>query len=291
MLRLSIGNFVKRMFVKSDATPSAPAFRAVTKAALRSDSGNVRDHNEDAILFKDSSLSHLSLSRGALAIIADGMGGHTTGELASSLACQVISERYFAESGHPIVALRKAIQAANDAIHQAARMNPQHEGMGTTCTCLAVVGSEAVFAWVGDTRLYLQRAGELYRLTEDHTLVGQLVRDGLLEPAEAAVHPDRSVLSRALGTQPTVEVSTCTEPTPVRIGDRFIICSDGLHDLVSDADILNISKDFDLEITCETLVSRAKALGGFDNISVVVLDISSQFPSEKPRETREAVVL
>jgi protein phosphatase len=277
--------FGKRLFNPS----TAPEFDL--RFASQTDIGKARDHNEDAVLFEIPASPRVLTRRGAIAILADGMGGHAAGEIASQLACSTIRTRYYAGRGCIEDGLRSAIEDANGVIFQAAQKNAVQRGMGTTCVALVIVGASAHYAWVGDSRLYLIRNGSIYRLSEDHTIINQLVKDGLLDSSEAASHPDRNVLSRALGTHQTVEISSSTQSLEVRPGDRFLLCSDGLHDLVPDEDLLRTSQPLDGKRAAQSLVALANDRGGLDNISVIIVEAAERHavPLEpaNPRETRE----
>ena len=252
----------------------------VLVAATESDKGRVRDHNEDSVVYQDPPSPIVRRRRGVLAVLADGMGGHAAGEIASRLACETVSTEYFKASGAVDDALHQAIKDANRRIYRAARKNAAEQGMGTTCVALAIARREAHYAWVGDSRLYLIRGACVYRLTEDHTTVNELVRDGLLAGSEAASHPDKGVLSRALGTREHIEVATAPQPMPVRAEDRFVLCSDGLHDVLSDEDILSLCSNVDETTAARSMVALANEKGAPDNVSVVVVSVAAPNKSE-----------
>jgi protein phosphatase len=165
--------------------------------------------------------------------------------------------------------------------------------MGTTCTALVLRGDEAFSAHVGDSRLYLLRDGVLQALSEDHWLVNEMVQQGLISKEEARHHEDRNVITRALGLHPTVEVATWAAPRSVRPHDRFLLCSDGLYDLVNDEEILETMEEQQPHIAAEQLVTLAKARGGHDNITVAVLWLKplSPVPSFSESDTREVEIL
>jgi protein phosphatase len=228
--------------------------------------------------------------RGVLAVVADGMGGHAAGEIASGLAVETVRTRYYEAPGTPTEALRSALADANRVIYEHARANENESGMGTTCVALVVCGSLAAVASVGDSRLYLVRAGGIYRMTVDDSTVGDLVRRGVLTNAEARHHADRNVLSRALGTHGDVPINTWEEPFPVRQDDTFVLCSDGLTDLVADEEILEGTTHPNGEI-CQHLIDLAKRRGGNDNITVAVLRLEPQGARDREiPSTREAPV-
>lgn len=244
---------------------------AIGRTAGVTDTGRKRRQNEDAFVCEPP-----------LFAIADGMGGAQAGEVASRLAAAAIEEGAAATVGEEGVAT--VVRAANTRIFERAVHDPAVAGMGTTAT-VAVVDEQAgtvTLAHVGDSRAYLYRSGALEQLTTDHSLVGELVRSGRLTEAEAAVHPHRSVITRALGTDADVEVDTLT--VGVAVGDLVLLCSDGLSAMVRDEEIGRV-----LESTgaapreaAEALVAAANAAGGEDNVTVVLFELVTEAlpPSE-----------
>ncbi|MFS8584181.1 MAG: Stp1/IreP family PP2C-type Ser/Thr phosphatase, partial [Acidimicrobiia bacterium] len=205
--------------------------------------------------------------------VADGMGGHNGGEIASQIACQMLGEA-FAEP--TVEGLVDAIEAANAAVHRAGADDPQLTGMGTTVVALAVVEHEGdevlAIANVGDSRCYRYAAGELDQVTTDHSLVADLVREGSLSPEEAAVHPQRNIVTRVLGPQDEVRVDVfAVDPHD---GDRFVLCSDGLFSEVPEPAIAAVlATTEDPEEAAHELVRLAVDGGGRDNVTVVVVDV------------------
>ncbi|HEV3468566.1 MAG TPA: protein phosphatase 2C domain-containing protein, partial [Pyrinomonadaceae bacterium] len=209
-----------------------PGFEIV--ASVRTDKGCVREVNEDAGRFVRPSDPALLQNKGALMVVADGMGGHSAGEVASQMAVELVSRLYYeARTDDAPAALTAAVAEANRRIFAAAEADEHKRGMGTTCTALALRGAAAFAAHVGDSRLYMLRDGGVYQLSEDHSHVMEMVRAGLLTKEQARTHEDKNVILRALGTTPEVEVSA-VEPLEVRPGDFYLLSSDGLHDLVLD---------------------------------------------------------
>jgi PPM family protein phosphatase len=225
--------------------------------AVATDPGRRRRRNEDAYLVEPP-----------LFAVADGMGGAQAGEVASKLAAGALRDGGTSE-------LDALIQEANRRVHQRAAEDPEASGMGTTMTVALVEGALVRFGHVGDSRAYLIRDGKLEQVTQDHSLVGELVRSGKLSPEEAGRHPQRSVITRAVGTDPDVDVDTFTvEPQE---GDLFLICSDGLTDMVDDHTIERLvgkNRD-DLEGLVKSLVKTANKGGGEDNITVVAFEIAA----------------
>jgi serine/threonine protein phosphatase PrpC len=262
--------------------------------SIHTDPGCARDGNEDAGRSYKPSDPILLETRGMLMVVADGMGGHSGGEVASQLAVEIIGRSYYEKKGQPESALRIAFEEANEQIYKTSVADKNLAGMGTTCTALAVWGGSAIVGHVGDSRLYLLRAGEIYLMTEDHSAVMEMVKSGIISAEQARHHEDKNVIVRALGTAPQVEVSFWESPLAVREDDQFILCSDGLYDLVEDVEIGNLVLSApDNQSACESLIEMAKRRGGYDNITVGIMSIKRAGYSEtrSPRETREAEVV
>ena len=250
----------------------------VTQLGYGTDTGKKRRRNEDDYVVEPP-----------LFAIADGMGGAQAGELASSLAAGAIREDEGAEgSGERRVT--ELIQEANRRVYQRSSQDAAASGMGTTMTVALVSNGNVVFGHVGDSRAYLIRNGKLEQLTEDHSLVAELVRSGKLSPEEAETHPQRSVITRALGTDPDVDVDTFSiETVP---GDLFMLCSDGLTSMVEDDVILQtVEKNRDnLQAAAKALIRAANKGGGEDNITVVFFEIGDD-AGEPLEETAQYPVL
>ena len=234
-------------------------------AGSATDVGRVRSNNQDSLL--------VALP---LFAVADGMGGHAAGEVASETALDGLRQSF--EAGGPPTAelLAAAVKAANRAVWDAAEANVDYRGMGTTLTAVALVRiderEELAVANVGDSRTYRLRDGELEQMTADHSLVAELVAEGQITETEAETHPQRHVLTRALGVTPDVEVDLLTID-PYR-GDRYLLCSDGLVREVSDGRVASVLRRLaDPEEAARELVAEARANGGSDNITVVVVDV------------------
>jgi protein phosphatase len=221
------------------------------------------------------------------------MGGHAGGEVASRMAAEMIRRIYYEHDAPPPAALRRAFEQANRAVHAAAQDDEHLRGMGTTCTALVVRGTEAFTAHVGDSRLYLLRGGTFRQLSEDHSLVAEMLRGGLLTEEDARHHEDRNVITRALGLHPTVKVALSGKPLAIREGDRFVLCSDGLHDLVEHREIADIVRHASPHEASTRLIDLANARGGHDNITVGVVQVGEQASVTRPAapDTRELDVL
>jgi PPM family protein phosphatase len=250
--------------------------------------GRVRTANQDAAIFSRPADDRALETHGVIALVADGMGGCNGGEVASTLACEKIPKSYFASNGPAPSALRAALETVNSEIYQVAVAQSDLRGMGTTAVAFAINRSHGWLAYVGDSRLYLIRQGQIYRMSEDHSMVFEMVHKGMLTAEEARNHADRNVLSRALGTHPQVEVSCWDEPFPIQGGDRFLLCSDGLHDLVTDERMLSLAGSGELNVATEQLVHTANVNGGYDNISVILLEaVDAAAMRTRPGPTRE----
>ena len=260
-------------------------------ASVQTDKGCVREINEDSGRLVRPNDARLLAERGLLLVVADGLGGHSAGEVASQMAVDLISRLYYQSKGDAHAALRDAVAEANRRIFAAAAADDAKRGMGTTCTALAIRGGEASVAHVGDSRCYMVRGGDIYQLTEDHSAVMEMVRHGLISKEEARTHEDKNVILRALGTTPEVEVAMA-EPFAVRKGDRLLLCSDGLHDLVTDEEIGQVLAGAeDLHAACQQLIELAKSRGGHDNITVGIVGVvpaaSVAAEAENARATRD----
>jgi serine/threonine protein phosphatase PrpC len=251
--------------------PPPPGFEI--DASVQTDKGCVREINEDSGRMVRPADPALLAAKGTLVVVADGMGGHSAGEVASQMAADIVSRVYYETRAEPGAALKRAVEEANRQIHEAAAADEAKHGMGTTCTALALCGGRAYAAHVGDSRLYMLRERQLYQLSEDHSAVNEMVKLGIITKEQARTHEDKNVILRALGTVPEVEVAVL-EPFAVREGDRYLLCSDGLHDLVLEDEIASIlSETEDIHAAGERLIALAKERGGHDNITVGIIAI------------------
>jgi PPM family protein phosphatase len=238
------------------------------ESAGRTDPGRVRRRNEDAFVLDPP-----------LFAVADGMGGAQAGEVASRLAATAFREYHEADRLAPDERLQAIIQEANRRIFERARADSDVSGMGTTVTAALLTGRRLTLGHVGDSRGYRIRNGDLEQLTEDHSLVGDLMRSGRLTPEEADLHPQRSVITRALGTDPEVSIDTIT--VDAEPGDLFLLCSDGLTTMVTDEDILGIlSAAPTLDDAARELVRAANTGGGEDNVTVVLFRVEGDEAEE-----------
>lgn len=237
------------------------------------DLGRVRHNNEDRFYLCDQHCSSIA-DRGLVYAVADGMGGHAGGEFASGTTVEVLDTFYTEPlSGTLEELMRRTIERANEAILARSNAEPDLARMGTTLTAVHLLGGQTMTIWhVGDSRVYLTREGTIKRLTDDHSLVADQVRMGLITEADALVHPARNVITRALGTR--IDVRPDVYTYEVQPGDSLLVCSDGLHGVVPEPDILeSLAQPVTAQEVCQRLVERANGLGGPDNITVVVVRI------------------
>jgi PPM family protein phosphatase len=260
-----------------DAARTDPDGEAcVVEASFVSDTGPRRSSNEDSAAVVVPRDAARLASRGTLVLVADGMGGHEGGEVASEMAARLVSENYYAdENADPQTALVNAFQSANRAIFERAKKEPELTGMGTTCTAVAIVDGLAFSAHVGDSRTYLVRGNQLYRMTEDHSAIMEMVKQGLIGMSEAREHEDRNVILRAMGTHKDLEVAVWDTPFALRPEDRLVLCSDGLHDMVTDAEICAIASANDHRQACAELLQLALDRISSDNVTVAVVQVFS----------------
>lgn len=242
--------------------------------ATLTDVGRKRSGNEDSHAVWVSEEPAEFARRGALLVVADGMGGANAGEVASRLAADTVIETYRADTGgDPAHALRVAIETANSRVHSQSVANHDQRGMGTTCTAVVVRGNKVWIGHVGDSRAYLVRDGETHRLTSDHSLVAELVERGHLTEQEARHDPRRNVVTRSVGALADVQVDAGPIDEPLRAGDRLVLCSDGLHGQVSDSEIAMLAGDQEPDEACQSLIDLANERGGPDNITVIIARI------------------
>lgn len=275
-------------------------------AAAATDPGQLHQLNQDNTLIMSRSATEKEAA--GLYVVADGMGGHQAGEVASELAVNTMRQELAWLLRSPVAAdtqpslpvidveyprdpgrqaeewVRLAIDRANQIIYDYAENNPVEAGnLGTTLTCALLQGNRAVVANVGDSRTYLLRNGRLEQITEDHSYVAQLVRGGQIEPEEVYTHPQRNVITRSLGHKPEIEIDSWVQE--VKVGDRLLLCSDGLWEMVQEQEALAayLRDSDDPEATVQTLIAAANIEGGRDNIGVIVVHVeATETPAELP---------
>jgi protein phosphatase len=250
----------------------------VSEQYAGTDTGRQRRANEDSLL-----------ARSPLFVVADGMGGAQAGEVASRLAVESFQLGVH-DATQPELALADLARAANTNIHELSHANAEHAGMGTTLTAVYVGEQEVAIAHVGDSRAYCLRDGQLERLTDDHSLVDELMRQGRLTPEEAIEHPQRSVITRALGPEGTVEVDT--RSVRARAGDVYLICSDGLTTMIGEDQIAQVLLAHPrLRDAGEALIAAANEAGGRDNITVVLLRLEDVQMGQQPTDADQATLV
>ena len=254
----------------------AMALQLTLDIAQRTDIGLKRANNEDnliSVVPEDNQLLH---TRGALFVVSDGMGGHERGEVASELTIQKVKEYYYQDIQNDIpTALQEAIKKANASILQKIAATGEsgtgNNTMGATCVAAVLHEQTLYVANIGDSRVYVLRAGQLRQITRDHSVVAQLVESGEITPAEARVHEKRNVIYRSLG-QPEVEIDLFSEP--VQKGDILILCTDGLCGVLEDEDLRAIVEHTSPDESVQRLIERANAEGGPDNVTAIVVRVS-----------------
>ncbi len=255
--------------------------------AQLTDVGRKREHNEDNMAYVIPKDPQVMARKGALFIVADGMGGHAAGEVASEIAVDTISTAYYPDEHEDVaVALLTAIKRTNTLIHQRAAENMLRSGMGTTSVVGVLRGNMAYVANVGDSRAYVIRKGKIKQITQDHSWVAEQVRAGLLTEEQARTHAQRNVITRSLGTQPDVEVDIFVEP--LEEGDILLLCCDGLSGVVSDDEMRLIVERFPPQESVYHLIERANENGGPDNITAIVIAV--QEVGVEPPGARHPVV-
>lgn len=246
----------------------------VLDVAGLSDRGVKRDHNEDAWAGPHPSLSREQLGKkGQLYIVADGVGGHQAGDVASLMAVEIIQQQYYADhSANVVTSLKTAIQSANDQIVREATARLARRGMSTTVTAAVVRDDQLIVANVGDSRTYLIQNGQARQLTDDHSWVEEQVRVGLISRTEAAKHPQRNIITRSLGSDRKLDIDIFE--AKLKPGDSILLCSDGLSNLISQQEIGNIvSKGWMAEGAVNELIELAIKRSAPDNVTAVLINI------------------
>ena len=247
----------------------------VVEIAGLTDSGRLREMNEDH-------WAHQTLPSGELVMVADGMGGHRTGEIASSLATEALLLGMKELPGTPPEALPRAMQRSNFAVYQQSARRAESRGMGTTMTAVLIDGNAAVIGHVGDSRAYLVRGDTITQLTRDHSWVAEKVRQGLITEAEARDHKWRNVITNALGSRPQLRLDLFG--VDLKDGDLMLLCSDGLSNMLTDEEMLGLIRaesSTSLEALSQKFVDAANEAGGPDNISVVLVRVKRAAPRRK----------
>lgn len=267
------------------------SLNSALEIVVQTDPGLVREHNEDAVFANPNQ---------GVAILADGMGGYNAGEVASGMATMLLSselEKAFVDRmPHEIdkitgksfahSCIRVKVAETNSAIFTAAETEPQYAGMGTTLVTALFYDNQVTVAHIGDSRLYRLRGDEFSRVTRDHSLLQEQIDSGLISPEEARFSQNRNLVTRALGVDP--EVETEIHDYPVQSGDIYLMCSDGLNDMVEDEEIQLTLQTLaaNLELAATQLIQMAKDNGGRDNVSVILVKILHDFPANRSWKTK-----
>jgi protein phosphatase len=261
-----------------DATTSVDSKNARPRieAASLTDIGLLRTNNEDSCLYWEPNGDEEFRRKGCLAVVADGMGGYEGGQEASRLAVETVRHVYdSALEDDPQKVLIEALASAHRNIQRYAAEHPQFQSMGTTCTALSIVDRQLCYAHVGDSRLYLVREAAVSRLTRDHSYVGKLVENGIVRSEDAESHPQRHILTAALGSGREVDPDFPERPLVLKEGDTLVLCTDGLWSLISEQELGHAVQVRAPAASCLALVKMALERGGPDNITVLILRISS----------------
>ena len=284
-----------------------PEERSHLHVAANSHTGMSGKNNEDRYGVSAYTISKENPTPAVLAVVADGIGGNRAGEVAAEIAVETISKRVAeSDAAHPVSTLEQAIIHASQKILAESENNPALQGMGTTCACCWIIGSQLYLAYVGDSRIYRLRDKSINQLSTDHTLVQEAIDAGVLTPEEARNNLNAHVIRRYLGSQKTVVPDTrikiksdesdkhaeANQGMTLLPGDQLIMCSDGLTDLVSDSEILSIMKENDQDEALSNLINLANERGGHDNITIVALQMPtdiSQVAIKAPAKKRKAI--
>lgn len=259
------------------------------KVVILSDLGNIRTNNEDNAMFFRIADETILQEKGYLLIVADGMGGHQAGEVASSMSADIISKEYFRQNNNGAVEknLSHAFSLANKKIFELSSQNRAYQGMGTTCTVLIVIDQSVYYGQVGDSRAYVLKNNLFSRITEDQTYVQELVNSGDITAEEAEVHPKRNILTNAMGTKPDLRIETGKCDFLFEQGDKLLLCSDGLYDYLKDGELSEVLGKMPLQEAASYMIAEAKKRGGHDNITVLLAEKTAAIRETTSKETRD----
>jgi len=266
-----------------------PRIVATTKLGAKTDLGRVRDNNEDKFDFFEPEDPAVLATKGCFYAVADGMGGHSAGQIACELALKTVIQAYYSNpSADTEASLRHAVREANALIYDTAQTVPDRQGMGTTLTAAIIREDRLSIAQVGDSRAYLLRGGQITQITEDHSWVAEQVRLGTMSLEEAQVSPFRNIITRSIGTSAAVEADVVTHE--LRVGDTLLLCSDGLTGHLEAFEMQALVQKHSPSVAAISLVEYANERGGRDNITAVVLTVRALTPyhNAAPAITEEA---
>lgn len=256
-----------------------PRVVATIKMGAKTDLGRVRDNNEDKFDFFEPEDPAVLATKGCFYAVADGMGGHSAGQIACELALKTVIAAYYGNpSADTETSLRHAVGQANALIYDTAQTIPDRQGMGTTLTVAVIREDRLTLAQVGDSRAYLLRDGQISQLTEDHSWVAEQVRLGTMTLAEAQISPFRNIITRSIGTAAAVEADVLTHE--LRVGDTLLLCSDGLSGHLEPDEMQTVIVPHSPSVAALSLIEAANERGGRDNITAVVLAVRALTPYE-----------
>lgn len=257
------------------------------RAVAATDVGCVREINEDHLVFIRPFDEKIRSSHGCLAMVADGMGGHSSGEIASKMAVDIISRDYF-DTEYPILeSLKRAFEKANKAIFQKAGRKASLKGMGTTCTVVVLIGERMFIGHVGDSRAYILKDGKIHQLTKDHTYVQHLLDTGKISYKDSLNHPQKNVITQAMGTKPKLGADFALTELSFEEGDKLLLCSDGLYEYLQGEELAHILRTRNISSAAEDMIALAKQRGGHDNISVLIVETLLEKASQSLKKTQE----
>ncbi len=269
--------------------PAAPRVAFRVRFGGKTDLGQIRENNEDKFDFIEPDDPAILAAKGAVYAVADGMGGHAAGQIASEVGLKIFIRTYYTDANPDVEAsLIRAVREANSQLREIARSIPGRGDMGTTLTAAVLRDDELFIAQVGDSRLYLLRGGEIRQITDDHSWVAEHVRRGTLNLEEAEVHPHRNVITRSVGGGDEVEPDVFA--LKMEVGDRFLLCSDGLSGMVSDAELLEVASLHSPSVAAWNLVELANEHGGKDNVTAILIEVLALEPWTGPEPAAAAAV-
>ncbi len=264
-----------------------PRILATLKLGAKTDLGRVRENNEDKFDFYEPEDPAVLATKGSFYAVADGMGGHSAGQIACEMTLKTVIQAYYANPSADLEAsLRHAIEEANSVVYETAQAIAERQGMGTTLTAAVVREGQLTVAQVGDSRAYLLRSGKLDQITDDHSWVAEQVRLGIMTQEEALSSPFRNIITRSVGTAQTVEPDIHT--LPLEAGDSLLICSDGLSGYLEPPELTEILGRHSPSVAAMHLIDEANRLGGRDNITALVLAVRALTPLSEGAPGEEA---
>lgn len=278
-------------FIRKKAWPftthSGQARATGLHSVIATDMGTVRTNNEDCAVICVPQTEKGLRKKGVLFLLADGMGGHNSGEVASEMAVTIFAKKYYSGNSGSKKSMLNAVKTANRKIYKASCNNPALRGMGTTLTALSIIGKTMYMAHIGDSRLFTISGSKAKQETKDHTWVQHLFETGELTGDEAANHPQRNLLTNALGTKPHTVADIIALDSCINSNDAVVLCSDGLYEYVSGEEIAELfTKEKNIEKLSKLLVTEAKIRGGHDNITVLIISGDREANSHiKTKET------